>query len=185
MEGWNADAFRTVYRDIRRLPAGHLLKLTKKSFEVRRFRTLPIEEPLRFRQPQEYIEAYRELLKACVTDRLPEGPTALDLSGGLDSATICATATGIAEARGQKDKLKAFTLSWNPFFEDEEPQLAELTAQHLGIAHKVLQEEKLKPFEDAESEARIAPEPNQEFFFAREQRNSQSDCGLLQCGFVR
>jgi asparagine synthase (glutamine-hydrolysing) len=173
IEGWNADAFRTVYRDIRRLPAGHLLKLTKKSFEVRRFRTLPIEEPLRFRQPQEYVEAYRELLKVCVNDRLPGGPTALYLSGGLDSATICATAAGIAETRGQKDKLKAFTLSWNPFFEDEEPQFAQLTAQHLGIAHKVLQEEKLKPFEEAESEERIAPEPNQEFFFAREQRNSQ------------
>jgi asparagine synthase (glutamine-hydrolysing) len=171
LDGWNADASRTVYRDIKRLKAGHLLKLSKDNLEVRRFRKLPIEEPLRFKDPEEYRQAFRELLQICVKDRLPDGPAALYLSGGLDSGSVCAMASQIAQARGQKEQLKAFTVSWKAFFDDPEPDLAKLTAQHIGIAFETLQEETLNPFETTEGGDGISPEPGQNFFFAREQRN--------------
>ena len=57
--------------------------------QVRRFRMLPVEEPLRLNQPEDYFEAYRDLLKSTVGDRLPKAATALYLSGGLDSSSVC------------------------------------------------------------------------------------------------
>jgi asparagine synthase (glutamine-hydrolysing) len=171
IEGWNVEPARTVYRDIKRLPAGHLLKLSNRNISVRRFRKLPIEEPLHLKRPEEYLEAYRDLVKLAVSDRLPEGETSLYLSGGLDSSSVSAVASQIAAMRSQKHKLKAFTLSWNPYFDDPEPAFAKITAQHLGIAQEVLQEEDLKPFEGAESEEGRTPEPDDEIFFAQARRH--------------
>lgn len=89
-------------------------------------------------------------------------------SGGLDSSAVCAIAAGIADERGQKRSLKAFTVSCEPFFEDEEPKFARQTAEHLGIRHEILQEAAAEPFEEAEKGAGRTPalEP----LFAREQR---------------
>jgi asparagine synthase (glutamine-hydrolysing) len=174
LEGWNIEQARTVYRDIRRLAAGHVLRFSKGAVEVRRFRKLPIEEPLQFKYAEDYLEAYRDLLKVTVNDRLPEGATALYLSGGLDSSAVCAVAKQIASQRNQTEKLKAFTVSWELFFEDPEPAFAKVTAQHIDIAHEVLQETELTPFEGAETEEGRIPEPNQEVFFTRERRQFQS-----------
>jgi len=170
--GWNVDRERTVYRDIRRLPAGHLLKLSNDSLTVERFRKLPIEQPLRLNRPEEYTEAYLGLLTAAVNDRLPQDAVSLFLSGGLDSASVCAVASQIAATRSQKDKLKAFTISWHPFFDDPEPAFAKLSAQHLGLAQEVLQDQRLQPFEGAQSEP-CTPEPSDEIFFARDRRFSR------------
>lgn len=172
IEGWNVDPTRTVYRDIRRLPAGHLLRFSNRASIVRRFLKLPIEEPLRLKRPEDYLEVYRSLLTEAVNDRLPEHAAALYLSGGLDSATVCAVAGRIASGRAQKEKLKSFTLSWKPFFDDPEPAFATYTAQHLGLSLKILQETELKPFEGAGSQDGSTPEPDNEAFFARERRLS-------------
>jgi len=170
LTGWSTDPERTVYRDIRRLPAGHVLKFAGGKTEVRRFRKLPIEEPLRLKRPEEYLEGWLDLLRLAVKDRLPAGAAALYLSGGLDSSSVCALAAKLAEERGQRGKLKAFTVSWESFLDDQEPTLAKLTAKHLGLAHEVLQEPGLVPFEGAEKMETRAPEPGPDFFFAREQR---------------
>jgi asparagine synthase (glutamine-hydrolysing) len=99
--GWNADSTRTVYRDIRRLPAGHVLKFSNGKIEVSRFRSLPIEDPLKLRHPEEYVEAYLSLLRSAVNDRLPQGETSLYLSGGLDFSSVCAVAAQIASGRAR------------------------------------------------------------------------------------
>jgi asparagine synthase (glutamine-hydrolysing) len=173
LEGWNVEPARTVYRDIRRLAAGHVLRFSKGGVEVRRFRKLPIEEPLQLKHADDYLEAYRDLLKVAVNDRLPEGATALYLSGGLDSSVVCAVAKQIASQRNQKEELKAFTVSWEQFFDDPEPAFAKFTAQYMDIAHEILQETELTPFEGAETEEGRIPEPNQEVFFPRERRQLQ------------
>ncbi|MGB9510766.1 MAG: asparagine synthase-related protein, partial [Candidatus Acidiferrum sp.] len=173
IEGWNAEPSRTVYKNIKRLPAGHLLKFADNAFDVHRFRKLPIEEPLQLKHPEEYLEEYRRLLNAAVEDRLAENATALYLSGGLDSSAVCATAVQIARARGQKEKLKAFTVSWEQFYDDPEARFAKVTARHLGITQEVLQEAELRAFEDSECEMGRTPEPNGEVFFAREKRMAE------------
>jgi asparagine synthase (glutamine-hydrolysing) len=172
LDGWNSDASRTVYKDIRRLRAGHLLKLTNGNPEIRRFRKLAIEEPLQLDRPEEYLEIYRDLLKTAVSDRLPEGAVSLYLSGGLDSASVCAMANHIVA--GQKQRLKAFTIGWTPFLPDQEPALAKVTAQHLGIAHEVLEVRELRPFESPETGNSRPPEPNDQVFFSLHKRICRS-----------
>src|SRR5271170_436004 len=68
LEGFSQEPSRTVYQQIRRLPAGHRLKFSNGEVNVRRFLTLPVEEPLRLKRSEEYVEAYREKLQAAVQE---------------------------------------------------------------------------------------------------------------------
>ena len=175
VEGWQFDPWRTVYRDIRRLPGGHVLKFSNDEVEVRRFRRLPIDEPLRLKRPEEYLDAYRSLLRDVVAERLPGKATSLYLSGGLDSTTVCAVASQIADVRAQKQQLKAFTVSCKPFFDDPEPELAQVAARHIGIEHElILPDAQLGLFQGAGTKGAAAPEPNDDAFFASEQRTYQT-----------
>ena len=170
LETGNADPWRTAYRDIRRLPAGNLLRLKDGNAEVRRFRTLPVEEPLRLKRPEDYAEQYRLLLRAAVKDRLPKKNVTIYLSGGLDSGAVSAMATQLAGESGCRNMLKASTVSWKPLLEDCEPEAAELTAQHLGIAHEILQEEQIVPFEQLDEADGRTPEPTLEPFVVRQRK---------------
>ena len=167
VDGLCSDPRRTVWRDVRRLPAGHRLVLSGGKIRVQRFLNLPIEEPLQFKRAGEYLENYRELMELAVRDRLPAGKVSLYLSGGLDSGSICATASQIAREGGNSPALKAFTISWRPLFDDPEPQFARLTARHLGLAHEIFEENSIRP---DEARAAISPEPSAEFFLDREER---------------
>ena len=177
LDGWSLDLWSTVYRDIKRLPAGHLLKLTGTDVTVRRFRKLPIEEPLRFQRAEEYIDCYRDLLRRAVKDRLPTEATSLYLSGGLDSGVVCAVASQIAAERGQQEKLCAFTESCNAFFEDPEPVFAKITAQYLSLAQIILEEQMTRLFEGADDPHELPPEPDDAVFFARGRRSLQRIAG--------
>jgi len=170
--GRSADFTRTVYRDILRLAPGHLLKFEGGRVAVREFLRLPIEEPLQLRHPEEYIEAYRELLQQAVRDRMPDAPLSLYLSGGLDSGSVCAIATQLASRSSQQTRLKAFTFSWRPLFDDPEPEFATLTAKHLGLAHEVLEDATFIPYDPLVTAAAPAPEPDSEPFLARALRLS-------------
>jgi asparagine synthase (glutamine-hydrolysing) len=168
LDGWSLDLWSTVYRDIKRVPAGHLLKLTGNDITLNRFRKLPIEEPLRLRRAEEYVECYRDLLHKAVKDRLPGEATSLYLSGGLDSGVVCAVASQIAAERGQQEKLRAFTRSWNAYFPDPEPALAKMTARHLGLAQITLEEGTTQLFAGRSYElGELPPEPDDEIPFAR------------------
>jgi asparagine synthase (glutamine-hydrolysing) len=173
LDGLSADFTRTVYRDIRRLAPGHLLKFESGRVRVDQFLRLPIEEPLQLRHPAEYIEAYRDLLQQAVRDRIPDAAVSLYLSGGLDSGSVCATAAQLALQRGQGARLKAFTFSWRPLFDDPEPEFAALTAKHLGLGHEVLEDAAFIPYDPLVAAAAPSPEPDSEPFLARAGRLSQ------------
>jgi asparagine synthase (glutamine-hydrolysing) len=61
LECLHLEPSRTIYRDIRRLQPGHVLKLSQGKVTVHRFSKLPVEKPLRFKRPEEYAENYREV----------------------------------------------------------------------------------------------------------------------------
>ena len=165
LEGLTQNPERTVWRDVRRLPAGYRLKFAKGSLEVKRFLQLEIEEPLQLSRPEEYLENYWELVQRAVADRMPEGKVALYLSGGLDSSTVCAIANRLALTRRTSGELKAFTISWRPIMDDPEPGFAKVMARHLGLAHEVLEEERILTDEDTNRPT--TPEPIPELFFGR------------------
>jgi asparagine synthase (glutamine-hydrolysing) len=165
LEGQCRDADRTVWRAIRRLLPGHCLHFSSGKLDVQRFLRLPIEEPLTWKDPEEYLEHFRELLQLAVADRLPEGKASLYLSGGLDSSSVCAMAGRVAPERIASGAFKAFTVSWRPLMDDPEPEVATRAANYLGLAHEILQEEEIRP-DSALLEA-IPPEPTAELFFGR------------------
>jgi asparagine synthase (glutamine-hydrolysing) len=165
LEGFCNDPARSIWRDIRRLPPGHLLQFIGGSVQGRRFLQLAVEEPLDLREPREYLENYRELLVQAVADRLPEGKVSLYLSGGLDSSSVCAVAARMAAAQGLAGKLKAFTISWKPLFDDPEPRFAGIGAQHIGLPHEILEEDTIHPLDGMAAET--TPEPTSELFLDR------------------
>jgi asparagine synthase (glutamine-hydrolysing) len=171
LRGYCLDLTRTIYSQIRRLRAGHLLKYKNQTSEIHRFAALPVEEPYQFSRSEEYVEQCRQVLSEAVQDRLPHTATALYLSGGLDSGSVCAVASRIAEQRGHKSTLKASTVSWNPIFEDPEPTFAALTAKHIGVAHQIFEADDCLPFASNDNSHRPAPEPSVEAFSARAHRN--------------
>ena len=168
LTGYCADLSRTVYRDIHRLPPAHRLKYHRGQVQVERFLALPIEEPLYLKNTEEYLEEYLELLRQAVADRLPQQPTALYLSGGLDSASVCAIAVELARKQCRPDTLKAFTMSWQALFDDPEPRFSTIAANHLGLAHEILQDTEVLPLEIPFS----TPEPWGELFGGRVQKQS-------------
>jgi asparagine synthase (glutamine-hydrolysing) len=66
----NQDLATTSFADIQRLPPGHSAKWSARKQELRRYWTLPIDEPLYCRQADNYVNRFRELLEQAVDDRL-------------------------------------------------------------------------------------------------------------------
>jgi asparagine synthase (glutamine-hydrolysing) len=133
LEGWCPDPTRSAFRDVSRLAPGHLLKYSTDKLSIQRFTSIPIEEPLWLKREEEYVERFRALLEQAVFDRLPQGPVAIFMSGGLDSTTLAAMAVAISEKRGAPPSLRAFTVDYQPLFNDREGRLASLAAEYLRI----------------------------------------------------
>jgi len=166
LQSWCPDPQRTAFRDIRRLPAGHVLTYSEDRVQIRRFASLPIEEPLLLKRPEEYIEQFRAHFKQAVRDRLPAGPAAVFMSGGLDSTSVAATAKQVQLARQVSDSPRAFTVDYSPLFDDHEGQFASEVATHIGIPITVLNGSSCVPFANWDSLNLRAPEPCAEPFFA-------------------
>jgi len=90
----NHDLDRSVYKDIRRLPVGHLLQFSSHGITTRRIANMPVEEPLMLSE-REYIEEFRRLFTQAVSDQLAPMSTTIMLSGGLDSTTLAACAVSL------------------------------------------------------------------------------------------
>src|SRR5260370_12431549 len=133
LQEWCQDGTRTVYQDIHRLPAGHRLVYSDVELRVLRYTDFSVEEPLRLKRPEEYIERFRELLEKAVRDRLPRGPCGIFMSGGLDSTSLAAVACKISQQDQASGPLRAFTIDCRPMFNHEEGSLASLVAENLRI----------------------------------------------------
>jgi len=164
LQEWCSDPHRTAFRNISRLPAGHLLRFSSKRLEVRRFASVPIDEPLWLKREEEYVEHFRALFDQAVTDRLPIGPVAIFMSGGLDSTSIAALAIESAKRNATLLGLRAYTIDYRPLFDDKEGELASLTAKHLGIPIMIMSGAQHIPFDRWGERDVPVPEPCNEPF---------------------
>ena len=156
---WCPRPTHTVYRSIRKLPAGHWLMCSRAGLRVQRLQQLPAEEPLFLKRRGEYVEIYRTLLREAVADRLPNGPAGIFLSGGLDSTTVAAMVCALRrEARAEK-ALYAITGDQRPLFADEEGQFAQRAAAHFGIGFELVSRGDIVPFSKFGELASRLPEP--------------------------
>jgi asparagine synthase (glutamine-hydrolysing) len=150
---------RTAFRDISRLPAGHILDFCVARVGVRRFITFPVDEPLWLKREEEYVEQFRALLEQAVRERLPRAPTAIFMSGGLDSTSVAAIAIAVKEA---SVALQAYTIDCRPLFDDQEGLLAARVAEHLNVPITVSSHADYRPFSGWEDDHLPTPEPSQE-----------------------
>lgn len=129
----NQDPATTSFAQIQRLPAAHILECGRARFLLRRYWTLSITEPIRFKRDHEYLDRFRELLDQAVADRLPTNGAGIMLSGGLDSSTVAVAAKRALAQNGKKPKLFAYTSVLHNLIPDKEGHYASLVANALGI----------------------------------------------------
>jgi asparagine synthase (glutamine-hydrolysing) len=159
LQEWSADPARTAFRDIHRVPPGHALRFdaTANTLRVHRYTSLPMEDLLVLKDPQDYIDQFRSLLVQAIADRIPDAPTAIFMSGGLDSTVIAAIAVTNSASRKQSLDLRAFTADYKPLFLDNEDLYAKLIAKKFSIPIEVFSPASSLPYENCNSFA--PPEP--------------------------
>ena len=110
---WLIDRFDdnlSMFQDIARLPAAHVLVCTPSSLEVRRYWDIDSENRIYYRKLGEYAEHLRELLNRCVADRLRTDRAVIgsQMSGGMDSTSV----TACAYRRLQNSDRRLIVFSW-------------------------------------------------------------------------
>ena len=128
--GTCADLDRTVYTQVKRLPAGHFLSVCARGCEVKKYWTFENREPIYYRCRQNYIEHFHEVVGVAVKDRLPQGRVGISMSGGLDSSTLAAH---VVRAVGDTSRVIAHTRHFEHLMADAEKHFSSLLASRLGI----------------------------------------------------
>lgn len=105
----------TLYRGILRVPPGHVLTVEDARIRTRRYWDVDPEREIRYRDDDEYAEHFLTLFREAVSCRLRSaGPTAIFLSGGLDSSSIAGMAARLArEGRVPADAVETYTLDFS------------------------------------------------------------------------
>ena len=126
---------RTLFAGVHQLPAGHTLFARDGQVRVERYWDLDHAATPRWtRTDEETVTAFRERFDDAVRERLSaDVPVACQLSGGLDSSAVLASAT---QAMGAP--IDAFTVSFVDGGAYDEGALAAETAAHLHARHHVV-----------------------------------------------
>lgn len=136
----------SFFKGIERVPPGHYLRVTVGKVDISAY-WRPFEAPApRFKRDEEYAEAFLEVFDAATAARLRStGGIGSQLSAGLDSSSVTASAALQLAARGQS--LTAFTAVPRPGFlgkgfpgrmPDEGPGAREVAALYPNIQHVLL-----------------------------------------------
>jgi asparagine synthase (glutamine-hydrolysing) len=120
----------TFFSEIQRIAPAHSISWNQKGCQIRRYWTLPIDEPIQYRRLDDYTDHFKELLRKSVKDRLRTDRVGVFMSGGIDSPTLAATARDLFQEAGG-GKVSAFTWVFDGI--DQERHYATLVAKHLRI----------------------------------------------------
>jgi asparagine synthase (glutamine-hydrolysing) len=180
--GLNCDAATTTFRDIRRLPAAHAMTVNSEGLRIQRYWSAPTEGRIRYRRAEDYVEHFQILLQAAVADRTRVERVGILLSGGLDSATIAATARELADATLD---LRAYTVVYESLIPDQDREHARRVAEFLRIPLQCIPMDRLQPFERWDDPEVSSPEPVDDPFFAGlfdQFRRIAVDCRVVLSG---
>lgn len=121
----------TIADGVRKLPAGHLARVTASGISVERWYNLPARRPERFADEDTACAALRDAFDASVLDRtVADVPIGAFLSSGIDSALV------VASLARQAGRPRTFTVGF-PGASDyyEERPGAAAVARFLGTEH--------------------------------------------------
>jgi len=127
----NEDQATTSFADIQRLAPAHRATWSRGGLLMSRYWTMPIDEPIFYKRPEEYVERFKELVREAVGDRLRTNRVGIFMSGGLDSTTLAATACDVLRSRHGSPDVLAMNMTDADLPDDR--YCAGLVAQHLGI----------------------------------------------------
>jgi asparagine synthase (glutamine-hydrolysing) len=158
--GLNYDNGTTTFRDIQRLPPGHLLFVSHDKLEIKNYWQPPTEGQIRYERSDEYLERFAELLRWAVKDRIRTDKVGIFLSGGLDSAAVAATAEELATDSAGIPILSSYTVGYDRLIPDDERVYASKVAKFLNIPHKYIPLDDIELFEKWDDPRYRSPEPN-------------------------
>lgn len=125
----------TIFRDVRKLQAGHFIKLSGRKISLQRWYTIPFDEQSAETNPVAYEEAkktFADLMERSVQRRLvADVPLGAFLSGGIDSSVI----TGLASRH--KPDLHTFSIGFRDEKFFDETHYAIMVARHFRTDHTV------------------------------------------------
>ncbi|HMI40536.1 MAG TPA: asparagine synthase-related protein [Sphingomicrobium sp.] len=98
----------TIFRGISRVEQGHLVRFKGLNAKPSRYWEID-RQPSNFRNPHDYVEAFREHVDRAVAAQLRRagGSVACHLSGGRDSSAVAGTAARLLAAKGER--VRAYT----------------------------------------------------------------------------
>ena len=155
----------TFFEGVERVEPGHLALVTPDGVVSRKYWN-PALRPLRLPSSRAYAEALREQFDAAVAARLRGGPVAAQLSGGLDSGAVVATAAGLLATHGQP--IVAFTSVPREGFagarhreriDDEGPLAAATAALYPNIEHVLIRASHRSPLDTLERDFLLYERP--------------------------
>jgi len=155
----NQDPAGTAFSDIRRLPPAQSLTWSVEDLKLRCYWTLSRKAEIRHRPAGDYVERFRELLDAAVADRLRSSRIGVEMSGGLDSTAVAATASNLLARHAVPFELSASTLVYDRVIPDEERRYAQMTAQMLGMPIHCYAADDYRLFEQYDHQGVPFPEP--------------------------
>jgi asparagine synthase (glutamine-hydrolysing) len=144
--GVNQDPATTSFAEIQRLPPAHCANWSRNGMQLRRYWSLPIDEPLFYKRSDDYIDHFRDLLAKSVDDRLRTNQVWIFMSGGLDSPTLAATARDLMQKRYIDFDLRALTII--QAFPSDEGRYAKAVATYLKIPHYCRSAEAVENWEE-------------------------------------
>jgi asparagine synthase (glutamine-hydrolysing) len=130
---------RSVYADIKKLPAAHLMVVENRQMDIecywrmQRYLRAPELGRMSWKQELQACEELREKLREAAISRLvSDVPLGVFLSGGIDSSTVVATMSELSPGN-----VNSFSVSFpEPSF--DEGEYAEYVARHFNTKHHVL-----------------------------------------------
>jgi asparagine synthase (glutamine-hydrolysing) len=150
---------QTSFADIQSLLPAHTLMWEGGTTTISRYWTLPIEDPICYKRPHDYVDHFRQLLDTVVADRMRTDRAGVLMSGGMDSSSMAATIHGIRVQKKSNFALKAFTYVYDQLIPDQERHYAGLVASYLDIPiHFAVLDDK-KWFDGWDREGFRFPEP--------------------------
>jgi asparagine synthase (glutamine-hydrolysing) len=156
--GFNRDLTTTTFAEIEQLPPAHSLTHSSKGISIRKYWTLPLPTELRYRNNNEYVEHFGQLLRESVADRARSDSVSILMSGGLDSPALAACAKEVVSRRANGSSVRAITVV-NPEGDGDEGYFAGLAAQRIGIPLHRITGESYGHFDGWGDRALDRPEP--------------------------
>ena len=133
---WTVVGERTMFSEIKQLPAGHALTWQRGTVRLERYWNWPFSdavEPLRLKSDAEYYEAFDEAFAQAVQRQtMADVEVGAYVSGGIDSSVIVHHLARLGGKRG----LSTFSVEFDdPEYDESDAQQA--VVQHYGTRHRV------------------------------------------------